>query len=163
MAWASLQMLFLGSLLIHSALPVALRHSSCLTKEAFKDLSDKKEKLYAGQPSVPTEPWPRVTCKEAAGQMHGQRNNRALSPWTYRPNQDLSRIPSVIPFAYCLCDGCIIHGEEDHNYNSVMVNASLLVHRKTRCGNGKFRLTKELIPVPVACTCVVPNYSNHRK
>ncbi|KAM7014995.1 interleukin-17C-like [Tautogolabrus adspersus] len=159
MAWVSVHMIVsLGSLLIHTASPAAGTSSSCLGQDAFKDRSDNLRRRYENNLRVPTEQ-PRRTCAQAATEMRGKLKNRALSPWTYRLNQDPDRIPAVIAYADCLCDHCILHGQEDYDYNSVTVNTSLLVFWRIPCGEDRYRLKKDFISVPVACTCVVPNYN----
>ncbi|XP_020512689.1 interleukin-17C [Labrus bergylta] len=158
MAWVSLQMISIGSLLMHTASHAAVRGSRCTREDTIKDRSDNLMRLYENNLEVLKEP-PQRTCAQAATEMRGKLKNRALSPWTYRLNKDTERIPAVIAFADCLCEHCILNGQEDWNYNSVQVNASLLVFRRTRCGGNRYRLSKDFITVPVACTCVVPNYN----
>ncbi|XP_059209572.1 interleukin-17C-like [Centropristis striata] len=98
------------------------------------------------------------TCAKAAKEMRGEERKRSLSPWIYRINQDDNRFPRKIFFAECLCDGCIINQQESFAYNSVQVFAQRTVLRKFPChpGSDKYRLKKEIINIPVACTCIVP-------
>ncbi|XP_068432534.1 interleukin-17F-like [Clinocottus analis] len=101
------------------------------------------------------------TCAEAAAAMRGDLRNRSVSPWKYRLNKEDNRTPYEIPFAECLCDGCIINQHEDMRYNSVPVFVSLMVLRKTPCPRdpNKFMVNKGVINVPVGCTCAVPKYT----
>lgn len=73
-------------------------------------------------------------------------------------NEDSSRVPPKILFAECLCTGCLINQQENHNYNSVPVFSVLRVLMKTRCQDdpNKYAVTEDFINVPVACTCVAP-------
>lgn len=77
-------------------------------------------------------------------------------------DEDNSRIPSKINFAECLCQGCVINQQEDMTYNSVLVFWTVKVLKKTQCVDDpkKYVVKKELIKVPVACVCAVPNYVN---
>ncbi|KAK2853631.1 hypothetical protein Q5P01_006292 [Channa striata] len=123
----------------------------------------------------------RRTCAQLAKDVHGNVNGRSLSPWKYertakicggdlrsasgsahRLNQDDTRFPHEISFAKCLCEGCIINGHEDLTYNSVLVYVKFVVMKKTVCQHDqkKYRIKKNVISVPVACTCVVPKYAN---
>ncbi|XP_074514587.1 interleukin-17C-like [Sebastes fasciatus] len=88
-------------------------------------------------------------------------NNRSLSPWNYTFDREVDRSPYEIPFAKCLHLGCIINQREVMDYNSVPVFASLMVMRKTPCKRdpNKYKAKKDVINVPVACTCVVPKYA----
>ncbi|XP_042260624.1 interleukin-17C-like [Thunnus maccoyii] len=98
------------------------------------------------------------TCEQVAKEMHGEQNNRALSPWEYSIDRDDSRFPHEIAVAKCLCKGCIINRRENHSYNSVPVRAPLTVLMKTPCPSDpdKYVLRKNVIVIYVACTCVSP-------
>ncbi|XP_017296170.1 interleukin-17C-like [Kryptolebias marmoratus] len=89
-----------------------------------------------------------------------QDNQRSASPWEYLLDQNEERFPPQISVARCLCEGCIIHRQENRNYNSVPVCAQMMVLWKKTCSHDpkKYVITKEFISVPVACTCVRPKY-----
>ncbi|AWP01004.1 Interleukin 17 D [Scophthalmus maximus] len=80
---------------------------------------------------------------------------------SFRTNRDPDRFPPYIVFAECLCRGCVIDRREDLSYNSVPVMVLLTVLRRTRCPGeqNKDLVQKEVISVPVACTCVLPESS----
>uniref|UniRef100_A0A3B4A9T3 Interleukin 17c n=1 Tax=Periophthalmus magnuspinnatus TaxID=409849 RepID=A0A3B4A9T3_9GOBI len=115
-----------------------------------------------------------LTCAQLVEQAQQQPQHlytRALSPWTYRLNRDERRFPRDISEARCLCSGCILHRahedrpHEEHGYNSVPVYTHMLVLSKTPCAGqpNKYRLTKRMLRVPVACTCVVPKYIDEQR
>ncbi|KAI1904562.1 hypothetical protein AGOR_G00006910 [Albula goreensis] len=85
-------------------------------------------------------------------------NNRSVSPWRYRIDHDEERFPSRIAVAECLCEGCVINGEENRSYNSVLVKRSQLVLKRIKCPLNpdmySFKVT--MVKVPVACTCLRP-------
>ncbi|XP_070687628.1 interleukin-17C-like [Pempheris klunzingeri] len=132
----------------------AARGSRCISKAQFHRLDRRYQarlRATGGQQGT-------RTCAQAAGEMRGEAQHRSLAPWTYRIDVDDDRLPSKIAFAECLCSGCIINRHESMSYNSVLVFGPLLVRRKTECLDepGKYAAKKELIQVPVGCTCVVP-------
>ncbi|KAG9463611.1 interleukin-17C [Eleutherodactylus coqui] len=89
-------------------------------------------------------------------------NERSISPWTYRIDNDESRYPQKLAFAHCLCDHCISSesGRETSSLNSVLVKQTMLILRKRSCPYEATLSTfmLEYISVPVACTCSVPRY-----
>uniref|UniRef100_A0A3B5L0W2 Interleukin 17c n=1 Tax=Xiphophorus couchianus TaxID=32473 RepID=A0A3B5L0W2_9TELE len=70
-------------------------------------------------------------------------------------HRDADRVPAEISMARCLCDGCIINLREVSSYNSVLVCAQTTVLRRKPCPSdpNKFVVWKELMAVPVGCTC----------
>ncbi|KAI9513897.1 hypothetical protein NQZ68_038671 [Dissostichus eleginoides] len=87
--------------------------------------------------------------------------NRSLSPWVYTVTRDDNRFPHEIPFAKCLYKGCFINQREDMSYNSVLVHVQLTIMKKTPCKRhpDRYRVNRDSIIVPVACTCAVPSYT----
>ncbi|XP_036951948.1 interleukin-17C-like isoform X2 [Acanthopagrus latus] len=155
MTRVSLQMLFLGSLLMLSDPTVP----KCVTEDGLNKLVEEFQTKYLDKKVSVHQPDNR-TCKQAAEEMQGAENNRSVSPWRYRLNEDVNRIPPTIPFAECICEGCIIDKQENMSYNSRAVHAWLRIHWKTgKCSNNKYKVKKDFIKVPVGCTCVVPNYT----
>uniref|UniRef100_A0A667YEY8 Uncharacterized protein n=1 Tax=Myripristis murdjan TaxID=586833 RepID=A0A667YEY8_9TELE len=70
-----------------------------------------------------------------------------------------SRIPQKISVAKCLYQGCIINQHENHDYNSVPINASLIVLLKSTCPHDpkKYQIKKEVVIITVGCTCAAPD------
>ncbi|XP_034019535.1 interleukin-17C-like [Thalassophryne amazonica] len=95
------------------------------------------------------------TCVQTGAQLHSERS---LSPWRYSIDVDVNRIPCEIAVANCICQGCIINQREDLSYNSVPVVVPLMVFRKAVCPTDpqRYRISREVITVAVACTCVTP-------
>ncbi|KAI3377279.1 hypothetical protein L3Q82_008489 [Scortum barcoo] len=77
-------------------------------------------------------------------------------------DRDDSRIPHEISVAECLCSGCIVNQREESTYNSVPVFAQRMVLKKSRCPDNpnKYVVRRDVIKVPVACTCVVPKQAS---
>ncbi|XP_071345763.1 interleukin-17C-like isoform X2 [Trachinotus anak] len=159
MAWISL-----GSLLIFS-------HHSCRSRAAAggprcvgeAELRSRSGVFLRRQwdrrgPSARLPPGDTRTCEQTARETRGDLSARSLAPWKYSLNRDVDRFPHEIAFAECLCQGCIINHHEDLSYNSVPVFAQMMVMKKSRCpsNQNKYRLKKDFIRVPVACTCAVP-------
>ncbi|CAH2292658.1 interleukin-17D-like [Pelobates cultripes] len=46
-------------------------------------------------------------CPKSVNQTSDLIQDRSISPWSYRINEDLNRYPHKILEAYCLCKGCI--------------------------------------------------------
>ncbi|XP_073320907.1 interleukin-17C-like [Pagrus major] len=152
----SLQMVLLCSLLLVFTGRTCPR---CINEDGLNKLIEELQTRYWDK-KVSVSPPDNRTCMQAAREMRGADNNRAVSPWKYRIDQDNDRIPPKIPFAVCICEGCIIHQREDMDYNSKAVYASLMIHRRTgKCSDNKYKVKKDFIQVPVGCTCVVPNIS----
>ncbi|XP_056268991.1 interleukin-17C-like [Pseudoliparis swirei] len=152
----SLQMFSL--LVFNEHMSAARSSSGCLSPE---QLSRFQRRLW-GRMRVPANLLDARTCAQTAADMRGDLSNRSLSPWRYRLNVDEDRIPHRIPFAECVCGGCIINRREDLSYNSVPVFASLAVLRKSPCPQNpkKFVLNRGVVDVPVGCTCAVPKYAD---
>ncbi|XP_053126447.1 interleukin-17C [Hemicordylus capensis] len=94
--------------------------------------------------------------------LRGDINERAISPWTYRLDEDENRYPAQLAFAECLCKGCIDvkTGRETKSLNSVSVFQDMMVLQRTPChhsaGDDGFTFEVKHIKVPVACACVLP-------
>ncbi|XP_038610249.1 interleukin-17C [Tachyglossus aculeatus] len=97
-------------------------------------------------------------------------NERSISPWTYRIDEDSNRYPQKLAFAECLCTGCINvkTGQETSSLNSVPLHQTMMVLRRRPCVPGALRTAAspvgftfnvEYIQVPVGCTCVLPRSS----
>nr|AUG89996.1 interleukin-17C2 [Larimichthys crocea] len=166
MALVSLQTIFLGSMLIFndhtsssSSCSAAAVPSGCMSEDDLRIRGETFEAKYKDRTRDLGQKDTRETCEQAAKNLSGGMNTRSSSPWRYRLNREDDRFPRDIFFAECVCDGCIIDGHKiDLNYNSVRVNASLMVLRKISCPgyHDKYKVRKEIISVPVACTCVMP-------
>ncbi|XP_028289884.1 interleukin-17C-like [Gouania willdenowi] len=137
--------------------------TGCLNEEQVQWRKTKyerdRERIVAAsrELSVPG-PGPR-TCAEAARMRFNESvSHRSLSPWTYREDRHEDRFPEIIPFAECLCHGCIVGGKEDSSYNSILVVTTQQVLIRSPCSTdkSKYAITKDFIKVPVACTCVHP-------
>ncbi|XP_047437027.1 uncharacterized protein LOC125005614 isoform X1 [Mugil cephalus] len=152
--------IFLGSLLCFGRASSA----RCVDSDNWQR-REKAWQLIKNQTSGNATPDAKRTCDQAAREMSEDPSDRALSPWRLRTDRDDTRFPPEIYVAECLCQGCIIGQRENLSYNSVKVHASLLVLRKSQCPRdpSKYKLTKELIKVPVACTCVRPVIRNHHR
>ncbi|XP_035508235.1 interleukin-25-like [Morone saxatilis] len=138
----------------------ASSRSTCVSKEQFDSRADAFLRSYRRTGLKDSaEPEPR-TCKQAVEELQGDLNKRALSPWRYSLNRSDDRVPHKIAFAECVCQGCIIDQREDLTYNSVQVFAPLMVLIRSPCPteDNKYLLKKEVIEIPVSCTCALPRY-----
>ncbi|XP_074864944.1 interleukin-17C [Carettochelys insculpta] len=94
--------------------------------------------------------------------LDSEPNERSLSPWRYRIDEDENRYPPKLAFAECLCKGCIDvkTGRETTSLNSVLLSQTMMVLRRTPCPTsarpGSFTFEVDYIEVPVGCTCVLP-------
>ncbi|XP_026519507.1 interleukin-17C-like [Terrapene carolina triunguis] len=97
--------------------------------------------------------------------VNSEPNERSLSPWRYRIDEDENRYPQKLAFAECLCTGCIDvkTGRETSSLNSVLMHQTMMVLRRKLCPHnaspGTFAFEVEYIKVPVGCTCVLPRSS----
>ncbi|XP_039983927.1 interleukin-17C-like isoform X2 [Xiphias gladius] len=169
MTSVGLQMISLVTLLIlnHQTFPftaaAAARPSAsrCIGVDELEIRTDRFRRSYLEKMPLPPPPPPPPgvmdTCVQAAG---GDISARALAPWKYSLNRDVSRTPTEISFAECLCQGCIINGRENLSYNSVPVFAHVKVLKKSFCPDdrSKYVIKNDFIKVPVACTCIMPRY-----
>ncbi|KAM6950344.1 uncharacterized protein PEZ65_023392 [Lycodopsis pacificus] len=144
---------------LSSPAAAAAGRSRCVGVEQVNNTVDRFQRRYWGRLRFFQNTQDTRTCAQTVAEMRGDLSNRALSPWRYSLNKEDNRIPYEVPFAECLCDGCIINQREDMRYNSVPVFASQMVMRKTPCPRdpNKFAVSKYVIKVPVGCTCAVPN------
>uniref|UniRef100_A0A8D2LEV5 Interleukin-17C n=1 Tax=Varanus komodoensis TaxID=61221 RepID=A0A8D2LEV5_VARKO len=93
-------------------------------------------------------------------------NERSISPWRYRIDEDENRYPRKLAFAECLCEGCVDvkTGRETTSLNSVPIIQSMMVLQRKPCQhNGEaagFTFEVQYLDVPVACACVLPRSSS---
>ncbi|NWX21164.1 IL17C protein, partial [Aegotheles bennettii] len=98
--------------------------------------------------------------------LHSEPNERSISPWRYRIDEDENRYPRKLAFAECLCSGCVDvkTGRETTSLNSVPIHQTMLVLRRKPCprpaGLGLITFEVDYIRVPVGCTCVLPRTSS---
>ncbi|XP_026175705.1 interleukin-17C-like [Mastacembelus armatus] len=160
MTWANLQMIYLLSLLLLRDPAAAANAHRCVSVDELNSRASRFQRNYWDRLGLSGNPLPASrTCAQTAETMLGDLSERALSPWTYRLDQDDNRFPREISFAKCLCQGCIINQRENLSYNSVPIFAHLMILTKTLCPDdpNKYLVKKEKKIVPVACTCAVPN------
>ncbi|NXU48779.1 IL17C protein, partial [Turnix velox] len=107
---------------------------------------------------------PERTCPslQLRAGLHTDANERSISPWRYRIDEDEHRIPRRLAVAECLCSGCVDvkTGRETTSLNSVAIHQNMMVLRRKPCprSSNPALVTFELdyIRVPVGCTCVLP-------
>nr|XP_020441285.1 interleukin-17C-like isoform X2 [Monopterus albus] len=154
MTWISLWLLLIFNDQKY-ALPTTPRTPRCVTAD---ELNHRINHFRRNQvPRIVSE-IPVQDTRTCAQVDNNDKSHRSLSPWKYSLDRDVNRFPEVIALAECLCQGCIIDQYEDLTYNSVLVFSHLMVLRKTLCPHdpNKYVVKKDLMKVPVACTCVVP-------
>ncbi|XP_074014295.1 interleukin-17C [Numenius arquata] len=94
--------------------------------------------------------------------LHSEPNERSISPWRYRIDEDENRYPRKLAFAECLCSGCVDvkTGRETTSLNSVAIHQTMMVLRRKPCPRptspGLVTFEVDYIKVPVGCTCVLP-------
>ncbi|NXW58066.1 IL17C protein, partial [Eurystomus gularis] len=94
--------------------------------------------------------------------LRSEPNERSISPWRYRIDEDENRYPRKLAFAECLCSGCVDvkTGRETTALNSVAIHQNMLVLRRKPCprpaAHGLVTFELDSIRVPVGCTCVLP-------
>ncbi|XP_050167599.1 interleukin-17C [Myiozetetes cayanensis] len=94
--------------------------------------------------------------------LRSEPNERSISPWRYRIDEDENRYPRKLAFAECLCSGCVDvkTGRETTSLNSVTIHQTMMVLRRKPCphpaGLGLVTFEVDYIKVPVGCTCVLP-------
>ncbi|NXG37262.1 IL17C protein, partial [Dromaius novaehollandiae] len=94
--------------------------------------------------------------------LRSEPNERSISPWRYRIDEDENRYPRKLAFAECLCRGCVDvkTGRETTSLNSVAIHQTMMVLRRKPCPHpaspGLFTFEVDYIRVPVGCTCVLP-------
>ncbi|XP_061450044.1 interleukin-17C [Rhineura floridana] len=102
---------------------------------------------------------------KSQGTLNREVNERSISPWRFRIDEDEDRYPRKLAFAECLCKGCIDikSGDETISVNSVQVFQNMMVLRRKPCqhdGAVGFTYEVKYIDVPVACTCVLARSSS---
>ncbi|NXJ85625.1 IL17C protein, partial [Trogon melanurus] len=94
--------------------------------------------------------------------LRSEPNERSISPWRYRIDEDENRYPRKLAFAECLCSGCVDvkTGRETSSLNSVAIHQNMMVLRRKPCprpaSHGLVTFEVDYIRVPVGCTCVLP-------
>ncbi|KAM9296237.1 interleukin-17F-like [Gastrophryne carolinensis] len=81
--------------------------------------------------------------------------DRSISPWSYRINEDLNRYPRIIIEAYCLCKGCIT--AKANSMVSVPFYREVPVLQKTKkCKKSRFIYKMRNIRIAQFCICRFP-------
>ncbi|XP_078114994.1 LOW QUALITY PROTEIN: interleukin 17a/f2 [Sander vitreus] len=89
----------------------------------------------------------------SASEGNGNIHRRSLSPWTWKSNTEMNRIPSTLWEANCSSSFCSTTGTgqtDGHNLNSVPVYQNILVlwRNEGRCYTAAYR------SLAVGCTCI---------
>ncbi|KAG8446295.1 hypothetical protein GDO86_013939 [Hymenochirus boettgeri] len=81
--------------------------------------------------------------------------DRSISPWSYRTNEDLNRYPQKITEAYCLCEGCIsIHNKQQNSVVSVPFYKEVpILHKTPKCKRGRYIYKLRYIKIAQFCIC----------
>ncbi|KAM4592583.1 uncharacterized protein PAE49_023172 [Odontesthes bonariensis] len=155
---------------------VADGEQECVNEKQLQRREDRLLRRYRGRAVAPQVQATRTcdqvmqdarNCERAVEKMlkdpqkRHDKSLRSLSPWEFCIHRDDNRVPHEISVAMCLCQGCIIDRHEDASYNSVPVCGQMMVQWRTQCKNdtNKYVVKREVISIPVACTCVRPVYS----
>ncbi|XP_076853501.1 interleukin-17C [Brachyhypopomus gauderio] len=146
-------------LLISASIVAARKHKGCFTEDelslrAHKFLHRSTRNAGSGRRDAAT-----VSCADFQRQVFSSElMHRSLSPWRLREHSDSNLIPSSYNVAECLCEGCIINGTENYDYNSAPVVQNMMFLKKVTCPSDpkKYSLQIEYKEIPFACTCVVP-------
>ncbi|KAM4623257.1 interleukin-17D-like [Discoglossus pictus] len=81
--------------------------------------------------------------------------DRSISPWSYRINEDLNRYPRQIIEAYCLCKGCI--STHNKGQNTVVSKPFFkevgVLHRSSKCKKGRYVYKLRYIQIAQFCIC----------
>ncbi|XP_066569310.1 interleukin 17a/f2 [Amia ocellicauda] len=96
--------------------------------------------------------------RNSTNSLHGDVLERAVAPWKWRRNHDVTRIPATIFEAECSTTYCtIIKGQQDMNYNTKVIKQEMMVLQldlqlsKPGC-KSVYRLVR--MTFAVGCFCV---------
>ncbi|XP_075428035.1 interleukin-17D-like [Ascaphus truei] len=101
---------------------------------------------------------PDVTLKKCPQNVNHSSEliqDRSISPWSYRVNEDPNRYPRRLTEAYCLCKGCISTHNKEHNsvvsepfYKEVPV-----LQKASKCKKGRHVYKLRYVKVAQFCIC----------
>uniref|UniRef100_A0A8C5WKM0 Uncharacterized protein n=1 Tax=Leptobrachium leishanense TaxID=445787 RepID=A0A8C5WKM0_9ANUR len=95
------------------------------------------------------------TCPLNVNQSSDRIQDRSISPWSYRYNEDPDRYPQKIPEAYCLCKGCVsLHNKQTTSMVSEPFFKEVMVLVKTsKCKREKVVYKHRSIKIAQFCIC----------
>ncbi|XP_068118789.1 interleukin-17D-like [Hyperolius riggenbachi] len=131
------------------------RHQKCKdpTEESLRNklLRLTPDSLLLGEP----EHVPDITMKRCPLSINTSSEliqDRSISPWSYRINEDLNRYPQMIVEAYCLCKGCVSsksnHMVSEHFFKEVPV-----LYKSSKCKKSRYIYKLRYIPIAQFCVC----------
>ncbi|XP_077315290.1 interleukin-25-like [Lithobates pipiens] len=78
--------------------------------------------------------------------------DRSISPWSYRINEDLNRYPPIIVEAYCLCKGCV--SSKANSMVSVPFYKEVpILYKTSKCKKSRFVYKLRHIRIAQFCIC----------
>nr|DBA27721.1 TPA: hypothetical protein GDO54_008186 [Pyxicephalus adspersus] len=81
--------------------------------------------------------------------------DRSISPWSYRINEDLNRYPQRIVEAYCLCKGCVL--SKTNSMVSVPFYKEVpVLYKSSKCKKSRFIYKLRHIRIAQFCICRFP-------
>ncbi|KAG8565263.1 hypothetical protein GDO81_012773 [Engystomops pustulosus] len=78
--------------------------------------------------------------------------DRSISPWSYRINEDLNRYPRQIVEAYCLCKGCVTSKESSMVSEPFHKDIPVL-YKSSKCKKSRYVYKLRYIKVAHFCIC----------
>ncbi|XP_063819652.1 interleukin-17D-like isoform X2 [Pseudophryne corroboree] len=80
------------------------------------------------------------------------KQDRSISPWSFRINEDVNRYPQKIPEAYCLCRGCVT-SKESSMVSEPFYKLVPVMHKTSKCKKGRFVYKVQYIKIAHFCVC----------
>ncbi|KAE8576627.1 hypothetical protein XENTR_v10004265 [Xenopus tropicalis] len=95
------------------------------------------------------------TCPKSVNHSSTLIQERSISPWSYRINENVNRYPKQILEAYCLCKGCISsHNKGQTTVVSVPFDKEVpVLHKTPKCKKGRFVYKLRFIRIAQLCIC----------
>ncbi|KAG9473856.1 interleukin-17D-like [Eleutherodactylus coqui] len=78
--------------------------------------------------------------------------DRSISPWSYRINEDMNRYPRQIVEAYCLCKGCVT-SKESSMVSEPFYREVPVLQKTKKCKKSRFIYKQKHIKIAEFCIC----------
>ncbi|XP_044153901.1 interleukin-17D-like isoform X1 [Bufo gargarizans] len=78
--------------------------------------------------------------------------DRSISPWSYRINEDMNRYPREIVEAYCLCKGCVT-SKESSMVSEPFYREVPVLYKSSKCKKSRYVYKLRSIRIAQFCIC----------
>lgn len=91
-------------------------------------------------------------CPTSVNTSSEMMQDRSISPWSYRINEDMNRYPREIVEAYCLCRGCVT-SKESPMVSEPFYKEVPVLYKSSKCKKSRYVYKLRYIRIAQFCIC----------